>query len=71
MYAERRQADMPQGCLYVTAGDYMTANLMQDVKFYNFNIFNCHSLARAQTAHTERVAHMAWPSLLANTLAVN
>ena len=54
-YTERRQADMPKGCLHVTAGDYKTTRLItRCTHFTTSNIFHCHREEAAGTGREGR-----------------
>ena len=54
-YTERRQADMPKGCLHVTAGDYKTTRLItRCTHSTTSNIFHCHREEAAGTGREGR-----------------
>ena len=54
-YTERRQADMPKGCLHVTAGDYKTTRLItRCTHSTTSNILHCHREEAAGTGREGR-----------------
>ena len=54
-YTEMRQADMPKGCLHVTAGDYKTTRLItRCTHSTTSNIFHCHREEAAGTGREGR-----------------
>ena len=54
-YTERRQADMPKGCLHVTAGDYKTTRLITRCTHpTTSNIYHCHREEAAGTGREGR-----------------
>ena len=54
-YTERRQADMPNGCLHVTAGDHKTTRLItRCTHSTTSNIFHCHREEAAGTGREGR-----------------